>query len=98
MAKKDGAKARLEEAVKELESAISRMAERNGATPNGVERPQQQVESLDLDLQKSRAENTRLSAELTRSKEVNTDLQSAMHDIAIRLDSAIDTVQDLLDE
>ena len=98
MATNVAAKARLEKAVKELDSITGRIAERSGKTANGVELPQQELKTLGSDLQKSRAENTRLSAELTQAKEVNIGLQNDMLDIATRLDTAIDTVQAILDE
>ena len=98
MADKGGTKARLEAAVKRLETAIGHMTEFTGTEIAEAESLRQEVANLNLDLIKSQTENNRLSEQLRQAKSEYVDLQSAMDNITTRLDSVIDTVQTLLDD
>ena len=98
MADKGGAKARLEAAVKRLETAIGHMPEFTGIEITGAESLRQEIDNLNSDLIKSQTENDRLSEQLRQAKSESAGLQSAMDNITTRLDSLIDTVQTLLDE
>ena len=96
MADKGVTKARLEAAVKRLETAVNHVSEFTGKEITGAERLQKELNNLNLDLIKSQAENDRLSGQLRQAKSEFSGLQSAMDKISKRLDNAIDTVQTLL--
>ena len=98
MVDEGGAKARLEAAVKRLELALGRAAERSGAETKDVKRLHQEINGFESELSKAQAENDRLSEDLAETKAKNTTLQSAMDNISTRLDGAIDDVQALLEE
>ena len=92
------AKARLEAAVKRLELALGRAAERSGTGTEDVKRLHQEINGLESELSNAQAENDRLSEDLAQTKAKNATLQSAMDNISTRLDGAIDDVQALLEE
>ena len=98
MANKGDAQARLEAAVKRLETAIDRVSEPTGTDAAGAANLQQELNSLNSDLARSQAENDQLSEQISRAKSEYANLQNAMERIATRLDNAIDTVQALLEE
>ena len=64
MADKGGANARLEAAVKRLETAIDHASVITGAEVVGTESLQQKFDSLNSELTKNQAENERLSEQL----------------------------------
>ena len=98
MVEEGGAKARLEAAVKRLELALGRAAERSGTGTKDVKRLHQEINGLESELSNAQAENDRLSEDLAQAKAKNATLQSAMDNISTRLDGAIDDVQALLEE
>ena len=98
MADEGGAKARLEAAVKRLELALGRAAERGGTGTEDVKRLHREISGLESELSNAQAENDRLSEDLAQTKAKNETLQSAMDNISTRLDGAIDAVQALLEE
>jgi predicted nucleic acid-binding Zn-ribbon protein len=101
MADDAGAKARLEAAVRRLETALSRAAEQSGAgsTDAGeVDGLRRELEALDSDLTAARADRDRLAGELTQAKADGATLQAAMDAVSSRLDGAINSVHALLDE
>lgn len=98
MADKGGAKARLEAAVKRLETAIDHMSEFTGAEATGADSLQQRLNSLNSELIRSQAENDRLSEQLQQAESDFAGLQSVMEKISARLDNAIDSVQTLLED
>ena len=93
-----GAKARLEAAVKRLELALVRVAESSGTGTEDVKRLHRKINDLESELSNAQVENNRLSEDLAQTKAKNVSLQSAMDNIATRLDGAIDDVQALLEE
>ena len=93
-----GAKARLEAAVKRLETAIDLASDRIGKEAAGTENLRQELKSLNSDLTKRQAENDRLSEQLSQAKSQYADIQSAIDKLSRGLDNAIDTVQTLLEE
>ena len=98
MADEGGEKARLEAAVKRLELALGRAAERSGTGTEDVKRLHREINGLESELSNAQAENDRLSEDLAQTKAKNVTLQSAMDNISTRLDGAIDAVQALLEE
>ena len=98
MADKGGAKARLEAAVKRLETAIDQASVFTGAEVIGTENLQQKFDSLNSELTKNQAENERLSEQLRQARSEIAGLQKSMDKIATRLDKAIGTVKTLLEE
>ena len=98
MADEGGAKARLEAAVKRLELALGRAAERGGTGTKDVKRLHREINGLASELSNAQAENDRLSEDLAQTKAKNPTLQSAMDNISTRLEGAIDDVQALLEE
>ena len=98
MVDEGGAKTRLEAAVKRLELALGRAAERNGTGTEDVKRLHREISGLESELSNAQAENDRLSEDLAQTKAKNVTLQSAMDNISTRLDGAIDAVQALLEE
>ena len=98
MADEGGAKARLEAAVKKLELALGRAAERGGTGTEDVKRLHREINGLGSELSNAQAENDQLSEGLAQTKAKNVTLQSAMDNISTRLDGAIDAVQALLEE
>ncbi len=102
MADDAGAKVRLEAAVQRLESALSRVVERGGigagedaADISGL---RQELNGLDSELTAVRTERDRLAEELAEARAEGAALQGAMDATSVRLDSAIDAVNALLDE
>ena len=98
MADEGGAKTRLEAAVKRLELALGRAAERSSTGTEDVKRLHGEISGLELELSNSQAENDRLSEDLAQTKAKNVTLQSALDNISTRLDGAVDAVQALLEE
>ena len=98
MVDEGGAKARLEAAVKRLELALVRVAESSGTGTEDVKRLHRKINDLKSELSNAQVENNRLSEDLAQTKAKNVTLQSAMDNIATRLDGAIDDVQALLEE
>ena len=98
MVDEGGAKARLEAAVKRLELALVRVAESSGTGTEDVKRLHRKINDLESELSNAQVENNRLSEDLAQTKAKNVSLQSAMDNIATRLDGAIDDVQALLEE
>ena len=98
MADEGGANARLEAAVKRLELALGRVAERNSTGTEDVKRLHREISGLESELSNAQAENDRLSKDLAQTKAKNVTLQSAMDNISTRLDGAFDSVQALLEE
>ena len=98
MADEGGAKARLEAAVKRLELALGQEAERSSTATEDVKLLHREINGLELELSNAQAENDQLSEDLAQTKAKNVTLQSAMDNIATRLDGAIDDVQALLEE
>ena len=98
MAYEGGAKARLEAALKRLELALVRVAESSGTETEDVKRLHRKINDLESELSNAQVENNRLSEDLAQTKAKNVSLQSAMDNIATRLDGAIDDVQALLEE
>ena len=98
MADEGGAKARLEAAVKRLELALGRAAERSGTGTEDVKRLHREISGLESELSNAQAENDRLSEDLAQTKAKNVTLQSAMDNISTQLDGAFDAVQALLEE
>ena len=98
MANTVGAKARLQAAVKRLETAIDLASERTETETTEAESLQQELNTLNSDLTKSQTENEQLSEQLLRAKSEYASAQNAMDKISTRLDNAIDTVQALLEE
>ena len=98
MAYEGGAKARLEAAVKKLELALGRAAERSSTGTEDAKRLHREINGLESELSNAQAENDRLSEDLAQTKAKNVTLQSAMDNISTRLDGAIDAVQALLEE
>ena len=98
MVDEGGAKARLEAAVKRLELALERAAERSGTGTEDVKRLHREISGLESELSNAQAENDRLSEDLAQTKAKNETLQSTMDNISTRLDGAIDDVHALLEE
>ena len=104
MADDAGAKARLEAAVRRLETALSRAAEQSGAGGKGstdageVDGLRRELEALDSDLAAARTDRDRLAGELTLAKADGATLQAAMDAVSSRLDGAINSVHALLDK
>ena len=98
MADDAGAKARLEAAVKRLETALGRVVERDGAGAEDIAGLRQELSGLDSQLAEARAERDSLTGELAEARAEGVALQEAMDAVSARLDGAINSVHALLDE